>query len=311
MFLIKNLKKIILKLFSPITNQLDRIITKQSVLETRLEYIRESLGRIESRQCNENLSLGLFNSEFKVFSQWGEDGIIQYLIKNIEIKRKIFVEFGVEDYRECNTRFLLINNNWSGLVIEQDEECIKRIKTDKVYWLYNLKAVQATVTKDNINEILENNGVTGEIGLLSIDIDGNDYWIWKAIDVINPIIVIVEYNHRFGSNLAVTIPYNENFNRQKIHDSKVYYGTSLKALCLLAKEKEYAFVGCSSNGVNAFFIRKDKKPDTIKELTVEEGYVFGQFCEGRDENGVRVKTSPEEESLLLANLNLPLVQIDT
>jgi hypothetical protein len=113
--------------------------------------------------------------EFKVFSQFGDDGIIQYLINNVDINNKKFVEFGVGDYRESNTRFLLINDNWEGLVFDSNPGFIKNIRSDNIYWQYNLQAVHAFINKDNINALLESNGYKGEIGILHIDIDGNDY----------------------------------------------------------------------------------------------------------------------------------------
>ena len=136
------------------------------------------------------------------------------------------------------------------------------------------RAVEAFVTRDNINALIVWQGIASEIGLLSIDLDGNDYWVWRAIDVVSPAIVVVEYNHRFGRDLAVTIPYDENFKRGGRYPV-YYFGASLKALCLLGGRKGYAFVGCNSAGNNAFFVRKDLKPDSIKELTVEEGLCRG------------------------------------
>ncbi|NJL53238.1 MAG: hypothetical protein HC930_15550 [Hydrococcus sp. SU_1_0] len=177
-------------------------------IQANLAKMQEALGRIESRQIqslSDKLTDKLFsrsiqNNEFQVFSQWGEDGIIQALISEIEIERKIFVEFGVQDYTEANTRFLLVNNNWSGLVMDSSPEYIQYIKQDRIYWRYNLKAECAFIDKDNINELLINNGITGDIGLLSIDVDGNDYWIWEAIHCISPRIVISEYNGLFGNH---------------------------------------------------------------------------------------------------------------
>jgi hypothetical protein len=281
-------------------------------IERRQELIQESLGRIESRQLINSSSFNLFDHEFRVFSQWGEDGIIQFLIQHIEIERKIFIEFGSDNYNlESNTRFLLTNNHWSGLVIDSELENIKNLKNSPTYWLYNVKAVQSFITKDNINQIIKENGLTGEVGLLSIDIDGNDYWIWQAIDVINPIIVIVEYNARFGHELAVTVPYNENFDRAKAHPSQFYHGASLRALCLLAERKGYVFIGCNKNGVNAFFVRKDKKPNTIKAMSPEEGYVPGTYSQPVFEDGIVTKISPEEEASMLINLNLPLINVES
>jgi hypothetical protein len=141
-----------------------------------------------------------------------------------------------------------------------------------------------------------------------VDIDGNDYWVWQAIDCVNPAIVVSEYNFRFGANKAVTVPYDASFVRTKAHYSNIYYGASLKALCILADRKGYAFVGCNSAGNNAFFVRKDLKPDSLKELTPEEGYVAAQFRESRDEKGNFLYLSLEEEQKILSSL--PLVEIE-
>jgi len=282
----------------------------QDQLLKRLETIQLALGRIESRQVNNEISSQINDYEFQVFSQWGEDGIIHYLMSEVNIERKIFVEFGVEDYKQANTRFLLVNKNWSGLVIDGSKANVDRIKGDYIYWNYNLKAIHSFVTKNNINELLVENGLKGEIGLLSIDIDGNDYWIWDSIHVIEPAIVVIEYNHRFGCEHALTIPYDENFERSKSHYSMIYYGASLKALCNLAEEKGYLFVGCSSNGVNAFFVNAKKMPASLMEVSPNEGYFSGQFCETRNEIGVQIKRTPEEEVKLLYNLGLPLINLE-
>ena len=284
----------------------DRLIELQKKMG-QLEYMQEALGRIEARQLSHSESQHLADNEFRVFSQWGEDGIIQFLLRHIPIDNKTFVEFGVEDYTQANTRFLLVNNNWHGLVLDSSSDNIAKIKNTPMYSNYDLKAVQAFVTKDNINEILKNNGVAGEIGLLSIDIDGNDFWVWRAIDVIDPLIVVVEYNHRFGKDAAVTVPYEESFDRFRSSRPSVYFGASLKALCMLGERKGYAFVGCNSNGVNAFFVRKDKKPDRISELSAEEGFVAGNFSELRDDTGRIVKSTSEAERQMI--MSLPLANV--
>jgi len=222
--------------------------------------------------------------EFKVFSQWGEDGIIQYLISKISIPNKVFIEFGVGNYKESNTRFLLMNNNWKGLVIDCFDEYIKYIRHDPIYWKYDLIAVSSFITRENINTLLSSNDFTGDIGLLSIDTDGNDYWIWKEIDVIMPRIVVIEYNSCFGPYISVTIPYQDDFVRTKAHYSNLYFGASLKAIVELGKEKGYVFIGANSAGNNAFFLRKDVA-NNFKELSVEEGFIESKFRESRDKNG--------------------------
>jgi hypothetical protein len=286
-------------------NELSQELREVSRGVTRM---REALGRIEARQIGTQANPSLSQSEFRVFSQWGEDGMIQFLLANIkDIPRKIFIEFGVESYRECNTRFLLIDKNWSGLVLDGSLKNIQSIRKDPIYWQHNLKAVHAFIDRDNINRLISENGIEGEIGLLSVDIDGNDYWVWESIDAVNPAIVVSEYNHRFGSDRAVTVPYDKSFVRADAHYSMIYYGASLKALCLLADRKGYAFVGCNSAGNNAFFVRRDLMTPRLQELTPESGFVSGQFRECRDQDGkLAFLTASEEQAILKA---LPLVDV--
>ncbi|MDT8375600.1 MAG: hypothetical protein RQ867_02550 [Mariprofundaceae bacterium] len=279
-----------------------------SSFDQRLGAIQEALGRVEARQCRSNEPGRIEEQEFRVFSQFGEDGIIQYLIRHVAIENHTFVEFGASNYLESNTRFLLINNNWSGLVIDGDPENVAMIKSDPIYWRHNLKAECSFITRDNINGLLESNGISGDIGLLSIDIDGNDYWVWKAITAISPRIVVLEYNSRFGSDRAATIPYDENFIRHQAHHSLLYYGASLKALVNLSRQKGYSFVGCNSNGVNAFFVRSDLLAKPLQELTAEAGYVAGKFREARDANGELSFLDAEEERKILNTL--PLIELD-
>ncbi len=222
--------------------------------------------------------------EFKVFSQWGEDGIIQYLINKVPIEHNTFIEFGVEDYTESNTRMLLMNDNWQGLVIDGSHAHIRYIQRDDIYWRYAQTAQCHFITRETINDIISSAGMKGDIGLLSIDIDGNDYWVWEALDVVNPRIVICEYNSVFGSDCAVTIPYDEQFQRTKAHYSNLYFGASLPALCILAERKGYEFCGSNSVGTNAFFVRKDLS-HSIKTITAKEGYVLSRVRESRDIHG--------------------------
>jgi hypothetical protein len=279
------------------THKIDKILQD-------IEQIKQSLGRIENRQIELTAAKDIQSHEFKVSSQNGEDGIIQFLIGNIEIANPVFIELGIENYTECNTRFLLTNNNWSGLVIDGSQENINYVIKDPIYWRQNLKAVNAFVTKENVNDLFRCNGLEGEIGLLSVDIDGNDYWVWQAIDSVYPAIVVIEYNYRFGKDKAVTVPYDCNFFRTDAHYSNIYFGASLKALVNLGRQKGYTFIGCNTFGNNAFFVREDLKPDYIKELSVNEGYVMGKFREARDEKGELSFLSFEAEQKVLNSLPL-------
>lgn len=223
--------------------------------------------------------------ELRVFSQWGEDGLIQFLLRHVPIRKRVFIEFGVEDYSEANTRFLLQHDDWSGLVLDGSPENIARIQTSPHYWRHDLRAVCAWVEPANVNDLFRAAGVEGEIGLLSIDVDGSDYWIWEAVEVVQPQIVICEYNSLFGPSRAVTVPYSPRFQRARAHHSCLYYGASLTALERLGRRKGYALVGGNRAGNNAFFVREDSL-GSLPRVAAEEAWVMSRFRESRDAAGL-------------------------
>jgi len=287
---------------------LQRKLRQVVALEARLQRVQEALGRIERRQLLARPPGGWRGHEFRVFSQWGEDGLIQHLVHEVPVARRVFVEFGVEDYREANTRFLLVNDGWSGLVMDGSEENVRRIRQDPLFWQHNLKATQAFVTRENIDTLLADQGLSGDIGLLSIDIDGVDYWVWEAITAVSPAIVVIEYNARFGAERAVSVPYDAGFVRSKAHHSMIYYGASLRALCLLGKRKGYALVGCNSAGNNAFFVRRDLLPASLPEREPAQAFVAAGFREARDERGALAFLDAAQEAAILRDL--PVVEVD-
>ncbi len=276
-------------------------------LPRRLDKLEQAVGNIQTSLDHQNSSTALQDHEFQVYSQSGEDGIIQFLLNQVTITRPIFVEFGVERYTESNTRFLLIHNNWSGLVIDGSLTNIDFIKQDRLYWQQALTAVHAFIDKDNINELIAGNGFVGPIGLLSVDIDGNDYWVWQAINCVDPAIVVCEYNSLFGSTRKVTIPYDKRFVRSNAHYSCVYYGASLAALTHLAQEKGYVLVGVNSRGNNVFFV-KAEYAQKFQKLSPEQAYVRAQFREGRDINGNL--TFMNFEQMREAIKDLPLYDVE-
>ena len=272
---------------TPFLETIALLIRKGMELAGTDEDVKLLLSKILINNLKQSKSIkNIADAEFKVFSQFGDDGIIQFLVDRAKIfpGEQKFVEFGVETYRESNTRFLLTNNNWKGLIMDADRCDINSIKKWKDYWKYDLTAVTAFVTKKNINNLFNKYGFNKNIGLLSIDVDGNDYWLWEAFTLTKPIIVMVEYNSVFGNKKAITIPYDEKFYRTKAHYSNLYWGTSLKALCRLAKRKEYVFLGCNSSGNNAYFVRKDRKGNLV-EQTPDVGYVEARYRESRDKAG--------------------------
>jgi hypothetical protein len=250
----------------------------------------------------------LRDAEFRVYSQWGDDGIIQYLIQHVPLPSETFVEFGVQDYNEANTRFLLVNDNWRGMIIDGSKEFMDAVRRSDIYWRYDLTAVDAFITRDNINGLIRSAGLSGPIGILSVDIDGNDYWVWEAIDVVDPAIVIVEYNSVFGSKRAISVPYDPAFRRSVAHSSYLYWGCSLRALCSLAQRKGYVFVGCNSNGNNAYFV-KTALAAQLKACGVDEGYVLSRFRESRDADGrLDFKAGPDR---LAAIADMTVVDVES
>ena len=276
---------------------ISRIIEDQKILKI-------SIGKQLANYNKINQFNNINEYEFKIFSQFGDDGLIQYLIDQLVIEEKKFVEFGVESYDEANTRFLLENNSWEGLIIDASKKNINYVKRQTYFWKHKCTAVSHFIDQDNINEIITKNNFSGNIGLLSIDIDGNDYWIWECINVVYPDIVIIEYNARLGFDRSITIPYEENFQRG-INQNKIIYGASLKALYNLGIRKGYSLVGTNMNGNNAFFVKKEAlERSNIKAKTPSECFHSNSFSELRDNNGNLIRKDLIFEENVLNSLDL-------
>jgi hypothetical protein len=192
---------------------------------------------------------------FKVYSQNGEDGLTLALLKRIGFGAGRFVDMGCGP-KGGNARFFAEEFGWSGLFVDAREQ-VKNLEA-------HLRPGQVTalttwITRANVDSLVRDHGFDGEIDLLSIDLDGNDYWIWEALTACSPRIAIVEYNSFFGPDRAVTVPYSESFNRHE--RDRRYYGASLAALVALASQKGYRLVAVEPAGVNAFFLRDDIAPD--------------------------------------------------
>lgn len=197
----------------------------------------------------------LIAQRFRGMSQNEEDGITLALIREMGPGTRRFVEIGCGD-NGGNSGFLAQECGWSGLMLDGDASRIAVSRA--MYGGGPVSVVQAWITREKINELIQMHGLDGDIDLLSIDIDGNDYWIWDAIHVCRPRVVIVEYNSLFGADLAVTVPYREDFFSKKY--GKGYHGASLQALTHLAARKGYRLVAVEPRGVNAFFLRNDMAP---------------------------------------------------
>jgi hypothetical protein len=245
----------------------------------------------------------IHRAEFRVFSQFGDDGIIQYLAGRVQPQPDAFVELGVEDYTESNTRFLLVKDNWRGLVVDGDAAQVERIRRDALYWRHDLTAVEAFLTRENVNEVIASAGFGGPLGLLSLDVDGNDYWLWQALHEVEPEIVVVEYNSLFGPERPLVVPYRPDFDRTRAHYSGLYWGCSLRALYELARMKGYVFAGCNSSGNNAYFVTA-ARAGAIRTHTVESGFVQARFRQARDQRGALSYLSGGAQQRLIEDLPL-------
>jgi hypothetical protein len=181
--------------------------------------------------------------ESRVFSQNGEDGIIDGIFAAIGTTNRYFVEFGVGAMgSECNTRNLAENHGWTGLLMDgMDQPAPTDIR-------------QEFITAENISALFLRHGVPDEFDLLSIDIDSNDYWVFDAIDPrFRPRVLVLEYNASLGSTDRLTIAYDATH----VWDVSAYFGASLAALDDIAQRRGYRLIGCDSIGVNCFFVRED------------------------------------------------------
>ncbi|MFI5244256.1 MAG: hypothetical protein ACHQQR_03455 [Gemmatimonadales bacterium] len=247
--------------------------------------------------------------EFKVFSQFGEDGIIQRLVRHLPITHQSFIEFGVENFAESNCRFLMMNDNWHGFVMDGSAKRIAEIRELPDIWKFDLEARAAFVTRENVDRLLASSGFDPDVGILSIDVDGNDYWILEAISVVRPRLLIVEYNALFGAERNITVPYEARFEKHAAHRSGLYFGASLGALASLAAEKGYALVATESSGVNAFFVRRDLLGDGLAARTVADAFHDTNVRQSRGADGKLDYL--DRQGRAAAIRGMPVMNVDT
>jgi hypothetical protein len=232
---------------------LNNSFSKEQDLVTELQinnYLQENLHKNSKYDSPKKLN----RYEFKVFSQAGEDGIISEIFNRIGTTNKFFVEFGVGNGLENNSAYLLIKG-WQGYWIEGSSRFCQNIRQSFEDLIANkqLNLKNTFITAENIEDLFVEGNVPTELDLLSIDIDGNDYWVWQAITNYRPRVVILEYNAVYPPESSWVMQYNPS--HQWKYSS--YMGSSLKALEKLGHQKGYKLVGCSFSGVNAFFVRED------------------------------------------------------
>jgi hypothetical protein len=187
---------------------------------------------------------------FRLTSQNQEDGLTLALLHEAGPTTRRFIEIG-SGLSGGNGGFLAHEWGWSGLMVDGHSDHMQQVGRR----FPTTTAVAAWITRENVNELITKHGFAGEVDLFSLDLDGNDYWIWEAVTVSSPRVLILEYNSMFGPDRAVTIPYDPKFDRHRHHS--MYYGASLAALTRLNARKGYRLVAVEPAGVNAFFLRHD------------------------------------------------------
>lgn len=240
---------------------------------TRCEKRLQSILKLLQRQAYAGsgiLDENFATSGLSVHSKQSEDGHTLHIFKQIGVTNRRFVEIGIQDGLECNSANLAVNFGWGGVLIEGSSGDAELARKNYAGFPH-VKVVQSFVTKENVAGLLKESGAHLEADLFSLDIDGNDYWVWEALSDFKPRVVIVEYNPAFGAERAVTIPYKPDFQCGAAH-SRLYFGASLAALEVLGKRKGYTFVGVAETGSNAFFVRTHALKGSLKAAAVKSEY---------------------------------------
>lgn len=225
-------------------------VAAQKILLERYRALRERESRPSFRDVG-----------FSVYSQHDEDGILLFIFGLIGVSTYRSVEICAGDGVECNTANLLINHRWTGLLVDGDAGNVRRAREyyrarpETRHW--PPETVAAWLTRENVNEIVRDAGYSGEIDLLSLDVDGVDYWLWEALQVVAPRVVVLEYNHLLGPDASRSVPYRPDFAAEFTEHGSDYAGASLQAFVKLGRRKGYRFVGTNAAGTNAFFARED------------------------------------------------------
>lgn len=244
-----------------VLTKLDRLAQRQATTEKtlrRLERNMEAVLRLSSSSGNLlTYPSKLVYERFGIWSQNEEDGVTLALLREAGCETYTFVELGSGD-NGGNSGFLAAELGWRGLFVDANEELLTTLRNAMPA---RVSVVNSWIERETVNDLLSEHGISGEIDLLSIDIDGNDYWLWQAIDAVSPRIVIVEYNSVFGPARSVVVPYDPGFHWER-NDAvgKAYYGASLQAYARLGNEKGYRLVAVEPRGVNAYFLRSDVAP---------------------------------------------------
>jgi len=194
----------------------------------------------------------LTGSELRVYSQNGEDGVLAEIIRRIGPGRREFVDFGAQRGLEGNCVALADVLGWQGLFMEADEDGAAALA-----WKYrdsdHVRTRRARVTAENVDKLFSAGGVSGEPDIVSIDVDGNDLWIWRALTHARPRVLVIEYNAHLDHRRPLVQPYDPDHEWAGTD----WFGASLGAIELVGAERGYRLVHTELAGVNAFLVRDD------------------------------------------------------
>ena len=253
----------------------------------------------------------LWDAEISVYSQWGEDGILDFLCEITGLSHPRAIEFGAGDFSECNTRGLATYRQASVMAVDAREDLLTSIMSSDIRWRTTVIPRVEWITPDSAPLALESaRKMFGGVEIVSLDIDGNDYWVAEGLDLQGVQIVVVEYNPAFGGDWAVSVPRDDHFDRTSAHVSWVYYGASLRGYIQLMQSKGFSFVGTNRAMNNAFFLQSDEIPDSLPMPDSDlSKYVDVRFREARALDGSLTLTHPAHA--LQASPELPLIDLAT
>ena len=229
-------------------------------INDQLRHVEHNVNSLVRHEYVDQVALpfphNVLSQRFHVWSQNEEDGITLALVKLVGSTTRRFVELGAGT-NGGNTGFLAETCGWTGLMVDGSQANAEQLVAR--FSQFGVVVKESWITTDNVNLLVRDSGMSGEIDILSLDIDGNDYWIWQRLDACSPRIVVLEFNPAFGPERAVTVQYDPAFYRPTFKDvRRQFYGASLTAFERLGHEKGYRLVLVEpSRGVNAYFLRND------------------------------------------------------
>lgn len=226
-----------------------------------------------ARQQNIIPYASIKDAGFRAYSQFEEDGIILYILGMIGFESRKVVEMCCGIGRECMAANLILNHGFQGYLFDGSIDNVNAarsfFRSKKDMMLGNPEIAHAWITMENVNSLLEDVGCTGEVDLFSLDIDGNDYWIWKAIEVIRPRLLVFETHCNIPSDLSLTSPYRPDFDAWSQQGAeRDFRSVSLLAMTKLCRQKGYRLIGGHRHGFNAFYLRDGVGEEFFPEVSV-------------------------------------------